>query len=74
MLASPVSFDGEAPAYSGLARPAVDLANQSWQSAYGEEHYSKLRAVKTKYDPDGLFIVHLGVRSEDWSVDGFQRW
>jgi FAD/FMN-containing dehydrogenase len=98
--------DGEAPAFSGLARPTVDLAaarqdaraidlataelrkiipnagsyvsesnyfNHSWQNAYWGSNYSKLRAVKTKYDPGGLFIVHHGVGSEDWSADGFQR-
>jgi hypothetical protein len=30
-------------------------------------------AVKAKYDPDGLFIVHHGVGSEGWSADGFTR-
>jgi FAD/FMN-containing dehydrogenase len=98
--------DGEAPAYPGLARPAVNqiearanarevaLAaaelrkivpdagsyvsesnyfNGSWQSAYWGGNYSKLRAVKSKYDPDGLFFVHHGVGSEDWSADGFTR-
>jgi len=30
-----------------------------------------LQAVKAKYDPDGLFFVHHGVGSEDWSEDGF---
>ncbi len=29
--------------------------------------------VKDKYDPDGLFFVHHGVGSEDWSPDGFTR-
>jgi hypothetical protein len=29
--------------------------------------------VKGKYDPDGLFFVHHGVGSEDWSADGFTR-
>ena len=47
--------------------------NQSWQNAYWGENYSKLQAVKTKYDPDGLFFVHHGVGSEDWSADGFTR-
>jgi hypothetical protein len=98
--------DGEAPAYPGLARVAVDLAaarrnareidraaaalrglvpnagsyvsesnyfNTSWQSAYWGSHYSRLRAVKRQYDPDGLFIVHHGVGSEEWSADGFTR-
>jgi FAD/FMN-containing dehydrogenase len=47
--------------------------NRSWQNAYWGENYSRLRALKTKYDPDGLFFVHHGVGSEDWSADGFQR-
>jgi hypothetical protein len=29
--------------------------------------------VKKKYDPDGLFFVHNGIGSEDWSPDGFTR-
>jgi FAD/FMN-containing dehydrogenase len=36
-------------------------------------NYSRLRTIKQQYDPDGLFIVHHGVGSEDWSADGFQR-
>jgi FAD/FMN-containing dehydrogenase len=47
--------------------------NTSWQQAYWGTHYEKLRAIKKKYDPDGLFIVHHGVGSEDWSADGFTR-
>jgi FAD/FMN-containing dehydrogenase len=47
--------------------------NRSWQNAYWGENYSRLRAIKTKYDPDGLFFVHHGVGSEDWSADGFTR-
>ena len=98
--------DGEAPTYSGLARPTVDLAvarqdaraidlataelrkiipnagsyvsesnyfNHSWQNAYWGNNYFRLRAIKAKYDPDGLFFVHHGVGSEDWSDDGFTR-
>jgi FAD/FMN-containing dehydrogenase len=97
---------GEAPAYPGLARLAVDKAaarenahqidraaaelrriapnagsyvsesnffNVSWQKAYWGANYAKLRAIKKKYDPDGLFIVHHGVGSEEWSADGFTR-
>jgi hypothetical protein len=47
--------------------------NPSWQSDYWGKNYSRLRAIKTKYDPDGLFFVHHGVGSEDWSPDGFTR-
>jgi len=45
--------------------------NKSWQQAYFGEHYPRLRAIKKKYDPDGLFFVHHGVSSEEWSADGF---
>ena len=33
----------------------------------------RLAAVKQKYDPEGLFIVHHGVGSEQWLADGFTR-
>ena len=98
--------DGEAPAYPGLARPAMDLAaahtdarnidqataelrkivpdagsyvsesnyfNPAWQQAFWGGNYSRLRRIKTAYDPGGLFFVHHGVGSEDWSADGFTR-
>ncbi len=47
--------------------------NASWQQAYWGRNYLRLRTVKDKYDPDGLFFVHHGVGSEDWSADGFAR-
>jgi FAD/FMN-containing dehydrogenase len=47
--------------------------NASWQRAFWGGNYPKLRTVKAKYDPDGLFFVHHGVSSEEWSSDGFTR-
>ncbi len=44
-----------------------------WQTAFWGSNYPKLAAVKKKYDPDGLFTVHHGVGSEEWSDDGFTR-
>lgn len=44
-----------------------------WQSAFWGGNYRRLRAVKNKFDPEGLFVVHHGVGSEDWSPDGFVR-
>ena len=45
--------------------------NHSWQNEYWGSNYSRLRAIKTQYDPSGLFFVHHGVGSEEWSADGF---
>jgi FAD/FMN-containing dehydrogenase len=44
-----------------------------WQQAYWGNNYSRLVEIKKKYDPDGLFFVHNGVGSEQWSADGFTR-
>ena len=46
---------------------------RGWQRSHWGSNYSRLRAAKAKYDPEGLFIVHHGVGSEDWSADGFTR-
>jgi len=47
--------------------------NQSWSRDFWGENYSRLKAVKAKFDPDGLFFVHHGANSEEWSADGFVR-
>ena len=44
-----------------------------WQRAYWGANYPRPRTAKARYDPDGLFFVHHGVGSEDWSDDGFTR-
>jgi FAD/FMN-containing dehydrogenase len=45
----------------------------SWQREYWGENYERLLAIKRQYDPEGLFFVHHGVGSEEWSADGFTR-
>ncbi|MBV8103051.1 MAG: FAD-binding oxidoreductase [Hyphomicrobiales bacterium] len=50
-----------------------DFFQSNWQDAFWGGNYARLRSVKEKYDPDGLFYVHHGVGSESWSPDGFAR-
>jgi len=47
--------------------------NRDWAKAFWGKNYPRLLAAKRKYDPEGLFFVHHGVGSEDWSADGFTR-
>jgi FAD/FMN-containing dehydrogenase len=51
----------------------TDFFQPNWQDAFWGENYPRLRAIKDKYDPAGLFFLHHGVGSEDWSADGFTR-
>jgi len=50
-----------------------DFFERSWQQSFWGSNYPRLAAVKEKYDPTGLFFVHHGVGSEEWSADGFTR-
>jgi hypothetical protein len=51
----------------------ADYFEAAWQESFWGPHYPRLLAVKAKYDPDDLFIVHHGVGSERWSDHGFVR-
>jgi len=44
-----------------------------FQRSYWGSNYARLAEIKKKYDPDGLFFVHNGMGSEQWSPDGFTR-
>jgi hypothetical protein len=50
-----------------------DYFEADWQKSFWGSNYERLRKVKRKYDADGLFFVHHGVGSEEWSEDGFSR-
>jgi Berberine and berberine like len=44
-----------------------------WQQSYWGTNYPRLSEIKRKYDPNGVFFVHNGVGSEQWSADGFTK-
>jgi hypothetical protein len=50
-----------------------DFFERAWQQSFWGSNYPRLAAVKKKYDPHGLFFVHHGVGSDEWSADGFTR-
>ncbi|KXN85639.1 hypothetical protein AN958_10976 [Leucoagaricus sp. SymC.cos] len=58
-----------ASAYSNEADPW----EEDWQTVFYGLNYSRLSAIKTKYDPADLFIVKTGVGSERWDSDGLCR-
>ena len=42
-----------------------------FEHSYWGTNHARLAQIKKKYDPDGLFFVHNGVGSEQWTSDGF---
>jgi FAD/FMN-containing dehydrogenase len=67
-----------APLNALAAQPAsyvseTDYFQTDWQTAFWGNNYARLKRVKDRYDPNGLFFVHHGVGSEAWSADGFTR-
>jgi FAD/FMN-containing dehydrogenase len=50
-----------------------DFFEPEWQKSFWGPNHPRLADVKKRYDPAGLFFVHHGVGSEEWSADGFTR-
>jgi FAD/FMN-containing dehydrogenase len=59
----------EAASYSNES----NYFERGFQKSYWGTNHPRLAEVKKKYDPEGLFFVHNGVGSEEWSKDGFER-
>jgi hypothetical protein len=51
----------------------ADYFDTNWKMSFWGSNFERLVSVKKKYDPDGLFFVHHGVGSDEWSADGFTR-
>jgi len=58
---------------AGVYANECDYFQSDWGQACWGGHYPRLLRIKRHYDPEGLFTVHHGVGSEDWSKDGFVR-
>lgn len=52
-----------------LNLPQASLYETDPHFTFFGPHYARLKSIKTKYDPKGLFIVASGVGSEDWDTD-----
>jgi FAD/FMN-containing dehydrogenase len=50
-----------------------DFFQREWQDAFWGSNHKRLLEVKRRYDPKGLFFLHHGVGSEEWSQDGFTQ-
>lgn len=51
----------------------ADVMEPDFESTFFGPNYSRLSAIKVKYDPDDMFIVPVGVGSERWDKAGFCR-
>jgi FAD/FMN-containing dehydrogenase len=58
---------------SGTYVSESNFFEKNWQQSFWGTNYSRLAAVKKRYDPNDLFFVHHGVGSEEWSDDGFTK-
>ena len=56
---------------SGAYVSESNFFESDFEQSYWGTNHARLAQIKKKYDPDGLFFVHNGVGSEQWTPDGF---
>ncbi|KAL3481064.1 FAD-binding domain-containing protein [Aspergillus californicus] len=59
--------------YLGSYLNVGDPEEPDFQTAFWGDNYERLRQIKGKWDPDSVFIVNMGVGSEDWDDEGLCR-
>lgn len=47
-----------------------DKGEVTWQDSFWGDKYGRLKKIKAKYDPNGVFWCKPCVGSEDWDLDG----
>jgi Berberine and berberine like len=57
-------------ASSGSYSNEADVREPNFQVTFYGPNYSRLESIKVVYDPNDLFIVPTGVRSEHWDAEG----
>jgi len=55
---------------SGSYSNEGDVLEPNFRFTFFGPNYSRLETIKAAYDPNDLFIVPAGVRSEFWDSDG----
>jgi hypothetical protein len=55
---------------SGSYSNEADVLEPNPQVTFYGSNYARLKSIKAIYDPNDLFIVPTGVRSEYWDADG----
>ena len=59
---------------SGAYFNEADFFEIEWQEQFwGQDNYNTLLGIKAKWDPEGMFVCHNCVGSEDWDDSGMCR-
>jgi hypothetical protein len=62
-----------AGAHGGAYSNEADVLEDDFQNVFYGSSYARLSRIKSKYDPNDLFIVRTGVGSERWDSYGLCR-
>ncbi|KAI0248047.1 FAD-binding domain-containing protein [Lactifluus subvellereus] len=69
----PVLAELAGGASSGSYSNEADVLEPNFAVTFFGPNYSRLECIKAAYDPNDLFIVPAGVRSEHWDAEGMCR-